>query len=66
MDRWDWQLELHLASFYKLDKTATKLNFSADEVEGLNSKYDVLHKIDRVWILMSALASAPAGKAPTF
>ena len=32
--------------FYKLDKTASKLNLSADEVEGLNSKSDVLHKID--------------------
>ena len=38
MDRWDRQLELHLTSFYKLDKTAAKLNFSADEVEGPNSK----------------------------
>ncbi len=47
MDRWDWQLELHLTSFYKLDKTAAKLTFSADEVEGLNSKSDMLHKIDR-------------------
>ncbi len=37
----------HLKSFCKLDKTAAKLNFSADEVDGPNSKSDVLHKIDR-------------------
>ena len=47
MDRWDRQLELHLTYFYKLDKTAAKLNFSADEVEGPNSKSDVLHKMDQ-------------------